>query len=190
MNEPLESDWQDLSKLWQADAAAVQIEEIDAYLADERRQLRLAALGELTALGIGIAAASWVAFFTPYRAVGIALALFAGASAFVARQLRRTPSPTGSAVLARSLKDSIAREDWVMAQLRFGRALSLVALFALVFATAAQLRFVRPLELGGVWAATAGTVFVLAALVWNLVLTRRARVRRERLEYLSEWLEK
>jgi hypothetical protein len=190
MNEPLTNDWQDLSTLWQADAAAVQIEEIDAYLASERRQLRLAAVGELTGLAIGIAASAWVAFFTPYRGVGIALALFAVGSAFMARRLRRTPAPTGSAALARSLKDSIEREDWITAQLRFGRALSFVALFALVFATAAQLRFVRPLELGGVWAATAGTVFVLAVLAWNLVLTRRARVRRERLEYLSEWLEK
>jgi hypothetical protein len=190
MNEPPTNDWQDLSTLWQADAAAVQLEEIDAYLASERRQLRLAAWGELTGLGIGIAASAWVAFFTPYRGVGIALALFAVASAYMARQLRRAPSLPGSAALAHSLKDSIAREDWITAQLRFGRALSFVALFALVFATAAQLRFVRPLELGGVWAATAGTAIVLAALVWNLVLTRRARVRRERLEYLSEWLEK
>lgn len=190
MNEPPIDDWQDLSTLWQADAAAVQIEEIDAYLAGERRQLRLAALGELAALGIGIVASAWVAMFTPYRGVGIALALFAVASAFMARQLRRTPSPAGSAALARSLKDSIAREDWITAQLRFGRALSFVALFALVFAAQAQLRFVRPIEPGGLWAAAVGTGFVVAALVWNLVLTRRARARRERLEYLSEWLEK
>lgn len=188
MNEPVTNDWQDLSTLWQADAAAVRVEEIDAYLTRERRQLRLAAAGELAGLGIGIFAAVWIALFLPYPVLGFALASFAIASAYMARRLRRAPAPQGSATLARSLKDSIAREDWITAQLRFGRALSFVALFALVFAAAAQLRFVRPLDAAALSAEAAGAAFVLGALMWNAVLTRRARVRRERLQYFEERL--
>ena len=32
MNEKLSADWNDLAKLWQAEAAAVSVEEIDAHL--------------------------------------------------------------------------------------------------------------------------------------------------------------
>ena len=190
MSKHVPEDWRDLSSVWREDAAGVNAEEIDRYLARERRQLWLSSGGEIAGLGIGFAAAVWTAVYAPYRGVGIVLALFTLAAAAMSWRLRRAPMPAGAATLAMSLKDSIAREDWIDEQLRFGRILSAVALSALIFSAAALLRFVRPLDRAALWAACAGVVFVVVMLGWNRMLTRRSRERRQRLEYLSEGLDK
>jgi len=109
-------------------------------------------------------------------------------SSVVALRMRREQMPSGSVDVLQSLKDSLDREDWIAEQLRFGRALSFVALFAIVQATGSQLRnhALEPaltLTAGGIAAA-----FVVAALVWNLVLVRRTRARRRRLEFLKDRL--
>lgn len=183
-------DWQELSSVWQEDAAELRIEEIENYLARERRRLRIAAAGEVAGLAFGFAAAAWTAVFAPYRGLGVVLALFALASVYLSWRLRRAPMPAGSAALAISLKESLAREDWIEAQLRFGRSLNYVALVGLTFAAAALLRFVRPVDLVALWAACGGIAFVSGSLAWNAILARRARVRRRRLEHMSEGLEK
>jgi hypothetical protein len=103
-------------------------------------------------------------------------------------RLRRESVPSGSVDLVQSLKDSVDREDWIAEQLRFGRALSFVALFAIVTATGSQLRDGPP---GSAFVLIAGSVaatVVLGALVWNGVLMRRSRLRRRRLEYLQDRL--
>jgi len=188
MNEKLASDWNDLAKLWQAEAAAVSIDDIEAHLTRHRRHMRLATVAELGGMCLGVAAAGWLAFFTTYRVLGLVVAAFALISAAAVVRMRREPPATGSVDLLQSLKDSIDREDWVAEQLRFGRALSFVALFAIVSATGSQLRDSRSaLELaliaGGVAAAC-----VLVALAWNTVLLRRSHARRHRLEYLKDRL--
>ena len=188
MNEKLASDWNDLAKLWQAEAAAVSIDDIEAHLVRHRRHMRLATVAELAGMCLGVAAAGWLAFFTTYRWLGLVVGAFALISAAAVVRMRREPPAPGSVDLLQSLKDSIDREDWVAEQLRFGRALSFVALFAIVSATGSQLRDSRSaLELaliaGGVAAAC-----VLAALAWNTVLLRRSHARRHRLEYLKDRL--
>jgi hypothetical protein len=188
MNEKPVSDWNDLAKLWQADAAAVSIDDIDAHMKRHRRHMRLATLAELGGVCLGLAASGWLAFFTTYRGVGLVVAAFALVSAVVIVRLRRELAPTGSVDVLQSLKDSVDREDWIAEQLRFGRALSFVALFAIVMATGSQLRHsgsdpALALIAGGVAAAC-----VLAALGWNLLLSRRSRARRQRLEYLKDRL--
>jgi len=188
MTEKLASDWNDLAKLWQAEAAAVSIEDIDAHLSRHRRQLRIATLSELLGVGLGMAAAAWLAFMSPYRVLGVVVGVFALVSAAVTLRLRREPPPSGSIDVLQSLKDSLDREDWIAEQLRFGRALSFVALFAIVQAVGSQLRnHAQALELtlaaGGI-----ASAFVIAALIWNLVLVRRSRTRRHRLEYLKDRL--
>jgi len=188
VNEKLASDWNDLAKLWQAAAAAVSIDDIDAHLERHQRQMRLAMLGELLGLSIGIAGAAWLTFMSPYRWMGLVVGVFALVSTVVMIRMRREPPPTGSVDVLQSLKDSLDREDWIAEQLRFGRASSFVALFAIVQATGSQL---RNHELPPALTLTAGAiaiVCVVAALVWNLVLMRRSRTRHERLEYLKDRL--
>jgi hypothetical protein len=188
MNEKLASDWSDLAKLWQAEAAAVSIDDIDAHLKRHRRHMRLATFAELAGTCIGLAAAGWLTFFTTYHVLGVVVAAFALISAAAVVRLRREPATSGSIDLLQSLKGSIEREDWIAEQLRFGRALSFVALFAIVTATGSQLRHGGS---GTAFAMTAGGIAaacVLAALVWNVVLLRRSHARRRRLEYLKDRL--
>jgi hypothetical protein len=188
MNEPQSSDWNDLSKMWQADAAAVSLEEIDDHLARERHRMRVVTFVELGGVGLGVSAAVWLAFFTPFRWLGVVVAVFAVVSAFVTIRMRREPVSSGAVDVLHSLKESIEREDWIAEQLRLGRALSFVALFSFVMVTSSQLlrfHFIPPL---GLAAAIAGGAYVIGVLAWNLVLTRRTRMRRARLEYIQERL--
>ena len=188
MNEKPGSDWNDLSKLWQADAAAVSVDDIDAHLARQERQMRMATLGELLGLCFGVVAAAWLVFMSPYRGMGVVVGAFALVSAVVIIRMRREPPPSGSVDVLQSLKDSLDREDWIAEQLRFGRASSFVALFAIVQATGSQLRNHTLAPALTLAAGATAAACVLAALVWNLVLSRRSRRRRHRLEYLQDRL--
>ncbi len=188
MNEKLTTDWNDLAKLWQAEAAAVSVDDIDAHLRRHRRQMRIATLSELLAVSLGLGAATWLVLMSQYRWMGVVVGVFALVSAGVTLRLRRDQPPSGSVDVLQSLKDSLDREDWIAEQLRLGRALSFVALFAIVQAVGSLLRNHTPslgltLTAGGIAAAC-----VIAALVWNLVLVRRSRMRRHRLEYLKDRL--
>lgn len=187
MNEQPASDWNDLSKMWQADAAAVSIEDIDEHLRRQRHQMRVVTAVELAGVGLGVFAAAWLAFFTPFRWMGAVVAAFAIASTFVMVRMRREPAPSGAVDAMQSLKDSIDREDWITEQLSFGRALSFVALFSIVVTASRLLQF-HAIPTAGLAAAIAGSVYVTSVLVWNLVLTRRARRRRARLAYLNDRL--
>jgi len=188
MNEKLASDWSDLAKLWQAEAAAVSVDDIDAHLKRHRHHMRMVTLAELAGVALGVGAAMWLAFFLPYPWMGLTVGVFAVLSAVVTVRLRREPAPSGSVDVLQSLKDSLDREDWIAEQLRFGRALSFVALFAIVSAVGSQLRHFSTSSTVALMAGSVAAACVIAALVWNLVLVRRSRTRRKRLEYLKDRL--
>lgn len=188
MNETQSTDWNDLSKMWQADAAAVSMEEIDDHLARERRRMRVMTAVELAGVGIGMFAAAWLAFFTPFRWLGTVIAVFAAVSAFAAVRMRREASAGGAVDVMHSLKESIGREDWIAEQLRLGRALSFVALFAIVMFTSSHLGRFHAIPMAGLAAAIAGGAYVIGVLIWNFVLMRRSHMRRTRLEYIREKL--
>ena len=187
MNEQTD-DWNDLAKMWQADAARVSTQEIDAHLRREKRLMAKVAAAELLGLCAGIVAAACVLFFTPHTGTGVAIVLFGGGSAWLTLRLRREFAPPVSLDLLQSLKESIAREDWLSEQLRFGRALSFVALFAIVMAIALQLLRTKAFSAVVLAAAGIGCAVVLMALAWNLLLTSRSRRRRQRLRYLDQRL--
>jgi hypothetical protein len=188
MNTPAPDDWNELAKLWQADAAGVSLQEIDAHLERERRHLRGVTLAEMAGIGAGLIAAALLMFFTPHLGMGVVIIVFGGISAWLTLRMRREGGPPASVDLMQSLKDSIAREDWMAGQLRLGRALSFVALFAIVSALSAHLHKVQAFSSGTLIAAGVGCSVVLAALGWNLVLTARSRRRLARLQYLNERL--
>ena len=186
MNNP-NDDWNDLARLWQADAAGVSVSDIDAHLQRERRQMLGVTIAEMLGLGMGVLAAALVVLFA-YVGMGVVIILFGGISAWLALRMRREAAPPGSSDLMKSLKDSIEREDWLAGQLRMGRALSFVALFAIVQATSVQLFRLKAFTATVLIAAGIGSAVVLAALAWNLVLTLRSRRRLTRLKYLHDRL--
>ena len=51
MNEIPASEWNDLAKMWQAEAAAVSVDEIDQHLKRQRRQMLLVTLVEVAGAG-------------------------------------------------------------------------------------------------------------------------------------------
>ena len=179
--------WDDLAKMWQADAAAISAADIDEHLRRQRRQMLGVMAAQLSGLLAGFIAAICVLVST-HPGMGVAILIFGGASALITLRMRRESEAGGSMDLLQSLKDSIAREDWLAEQLRLGRALSFVALFAIVLATAVQLLKLKAFSAAGLTAAGIGCGVVLAALVWNLVLTLRSRRRKARLRYIEEKL--
>jgi hypothetical protein len=188
MNEKPAPDWNDLAHLWRAEGAAISIDDIERHVSRERRQMLGVLIAEIAGLFVGTCAAGWLYFFTPFKWLALVIALFGGASAVVAVRMRRDPAPAGARDLLHSLKDSIAREDWIDGQLRLGRALSFVALFAVVMATSMQLLRFHTISLFGLASATVSCLYVTGVLTWNLLLTRRAQRRRARLQYVSDRL--
>ena len=188
MNEKLASDWNDLAKLWQAEAAAVSVDDIEAHLERHRRHMLLSTVSGLASVFLGVAAAGWLAFVLLYRWLGLIVGVFVLVSAAVLVRTRRDPTPGGSIDVLQSLKESLDREDWIAEQLRFGRALSFAGLFAIVMATGSQLRHSGLDSLPVLTAGSVAAACVLVALVWNLVLLRRSRRRRHRLEFLKDRL--
>jgi Flp pilus assembly protein TadB len=180
-------DWNDLAKMWQADAAGVSPEEVDAHLRREKRQMAGVHAVEFAGLCAGIIAAICVVTLMHFW-MGVVIVLFGGTSAWLAVRMRRAGAPPGSRDLLQSLKDSIEREDWIAEQLRFGRVLSFVALFAIVQATSVQLFRLKAFSATALIAAGIGCAVVLGALAWNLWLGVRSRRRRARLKYLDERL--
>lgn len=184
----MNDDWNDLARLWQADAAGVSLEDIDAHLRREKRQMAGVAAAEIAGLAVGLGAAALLLLLTPHLWLGVVIVAFGGVSAGISLRLRRASPSPGSRDLLHSLKDSLDREDWIAEQLRLGRVLSFVALFALVMVTAVQLLRLKTFDAAGLIFAGVGAALVMCALGWNLWLTVRARRRRDRLAYLEQRL--
>jgi hypothetical protein len=139
---------------------------------------------------VGVVAALWLAFgFAAHlRWMGLLIAAFALVSAFAMVRTRRHGGPAGTSDLAGSLRESIAWQEWLLHELRFGRALNFVTLLAGISVLSVQLRELQATSAMGFAASAAVCTSVLVALAWNLVLTRRARRRSARLRDLSAGL--
>ena len=189
MNQPPDGDWQELARLWQSDVAPVSVEDIEKLHESQRRRLRAATAVELVGTTLGIVASTWLAFQSRFLWVGALAAAFAAASAFVLLRARRLPGPPASGDLLKSLKGSLEYQDWLADQLRYGRALSFVALFAILFAASVQLMQVATATSSHLFATAAAGAAVVAALVWNVALTWNVMRRIARLSGFMENLE-
>jgi hypothetical protein len=96
--------------------------------------------------------------------------------------MRREPPPDGGHDLLTTLSAGVAREEWNLAQLGVGRAVTLVTLGAIALLDSDHLRFFEHTPPARLWSLLAITSLVLMVLAWNLVLTRLARRRKARLE--------
>lgn len=179
MSQP--ADWMELTRLWQAESAAVSIDEIEAHVQRERRTMRLLAAIEMAGLGLGIAVGIWLSLTTYYFWFSSVFIAFCLVMAWVALR-RRHAEPLGGDDLLTSLRISMAREEWVASELRFGRALSFVVLFVIVFMTSHVMRHFATASSASLFALAAAAAWVCGVLAWNVLLVRRSRRRRQRLE--------
>jgi hypothetical protein len=189
MNPRAPTDWLELTRLWQAEGAAVSVDQVEQHLQRERRGMRALAAAEIAGLGLGVLVGAWLSLTSPpyiwFSGVFIAFSLVMG---WVA--LRRDHAePLGGDDLLTSLRISMAREEWVAAQLRFGRALSFIVLFVIVFLASHMMRHFAAVSAGSFMALGAAAAWVCALLGWNLALVRRAVRRRQRLESYASRLE-
>ena len=188
MNQPPEGEWQDLSSLWQSEVTPVSTADIERLHELQRVRLRVATAAELSVALLGIVAAYWLAIVSRFLWVGVFTAATATASAVVVLRARRRPAPPVSDNLLESLKGSLAWQDWLAEQLRYGRALSFVALFAIVIAASDQLMHMAAATSSRLLAIAAAGTAVVAAVAWNMALAWNVRRRKSRLSGFIEEL--
>lgn len=186
MNQP--ADWMELTRLWQAEGAAVSLDELEGHRQRERAAMRALAAVEMAGLGLGIAVGIWLSITSPFIWVSSIFIAFCLVMGWVALR-RGHAEPLGGDDLLTSLRISMAREEWVASELRFGRALSFVVLFVIVFLASHMMRSFATTSGGSLLALGAAAAWVCAVLVWNVVLVRRCARRRQRLESYATRLE-
>ncbi|HEX6398534.1 MAG TPA: hypothetical protein VFZ95_14010 [Steroidobacteraceae bacterium] len=186
MSQPTE--WMELTRLWQAEGAAVSLDELEAHVQRERATMRALAGIEMAGLGLGIAVGIWLSTTTSYFWLASVFIGFCLVMAWVALR-RRHAEPLGGDDLLTSLRISMAREEWVASELRFGRALSFVVLFVIVFMTSHVMRHFATASAGSLLALGAAAAWVCGVLAWNVLLVRRSARRRQRLESFATRLE-
>jgi len=180
--------WNELSHLWHAASSVVSIAEVEATARRQRRQMIALATAEAGALVLAFGAALFIAMQTALISMtGITVVFFA-VCAYLQHRMRKEPPPSGGDDLLTSLNSSIACEDWNLAQLGVGRAVTLLTLFAMVLVSSDHLRYYATTPAPRLWALLAITAIVLAILAWNLWLTQRARRRRSGLTSYSSRL--
>jgi hypothetical protein len=182
MNQHAPDDWQALAGIWKADDARITVAEIEDLHARQHRRLQIARMAELACSVLGVVAALWLALVSRFLWVGILTVAFSIGSVHVVLRTRRMPVPQGAADLGQSLRDSLEYLEWLAAQLRYGRALGFVALFAVVFAASTQLMRLTTMTPSGLIATAAAGVAISVTLSWNMTLAwqvwrRAARLR-------------
>jgi hypothetical protein len=176
--------WARLAALWHARAAEVMPEEVGRHERRQRRHMWALAAAEAGGMGLAFIASAWMAMHTAFVAMsGISLVFFA-VSAYLHHRMRNEPEPWGNRDLLSSLAEDMAREQWILRQLGVGRAVSMLTLACMLLLGADHLRFFASTPPGLLWTMLSITLAVLGVLMWNLVLTRRAR---NRLRGLSDY---
>lgn len=180
MTEQL-SEWKELAQLWQHEDTAVAIDDIRRRMRRDRLHMLAMAGAELLASVLGLVIALWLAIFTSFTHLGWLLTIFIAVSAAVALRLRGGEAASGDNDVLTSLETALARDDRCVGQLQIGRAVGFAALFVVVMVSTTQLRHLGSASLTTWMTLLAGSAYVLATLLWNTVLTRQVRRRRDRL---------
>ena len=180
--------WNDLAKLWRTQSASLPVGDIERQVRLQRAQMFALAAFEVTIMVLAFIACLWVAMQTAMVTMAGIVFTFYGVCAFLQYRMRREPAPAGSDDLLSSLENSIARDEWNLAQLGIGRALSFLTLFAMVMIASDHLRHFNTTPPARLWTLLAITGVVLTVLGGNLLLTRRTRARQRRIESFAQGL--
>jgi len=174
--------WNSLAKLWHAESAAVSAADIEQHAWRQRRSLLALAVAEALGFALVFIGAVWISMHTAMIAMSSLTIVFFATCGFLQHRMRREPPPSGGDDLLSSLEISIAREEWNIAQLGIGRAVTFLTFFAIVMVASNHLRFIDSTPAARLWSLFAIALIVLGVLIWNVFLTRRARRRRANLE--------
>lgn len=180
--------WNDLSRLWSARSADISASDVEGHARRQRRLLAWLRLAEGGALTLAFIAAMWIAMQTAFIAMTALSVVFFGACGYLQYRMRSEPMPAGGDDLLTSLAASVAREEWNLAQLGAGRAVTLLTLAAISMVVFDHLRHYASTPAGRIGALIAITAIVLAILAWNLVLSARIRRRKRMLDGLAAQL--
>jgi hypothetical protein len=171
MNQQAPDQWQQLARIWKTGDATVTAADVAALHGRQHRRLRIARGAELASSVLGFTAALWLALVSRFFWVGILTAAFSLASVYFVLRARRRAVPQGSADLMQSLNDSLGYVEWQAEQLRYGRVLNYVALFAVVMSASTQLmHWVSATPPPELLATAAAGIAVSTALAWNMTL--------------------
>ncbi|HTU67623.1 MAG TPA: hypothetical protein VMF52_16855 [Steroidobacteraceae bacterium] len=183
------SNWDDLNRLWRDGGDRVSTRDIERRERAQRRLMTWLAIGEGGALTLCFVAAMWIAMQTAYVAMTAISLVFFGVCAWLQHRMRREPLPAGGDDLLTALAGNIAREDWNLAQLGVGRAVTLLTMAAISMVAFDHLRHYASTPPGRIAALLAIAAIVLGILAWNLALTVLARRRRRGLEAIVAQLQ-
>jgi hypothetical protein len=180
--------WNDLAQLWHRESAALPVGDIERQVRLQRQQMVALAACEGAIMVLSLIACVWIAMQTALITLsGISFTFF-GVCAFLEHRMRREPVPSGGHDLLSSLENSVARDEWNLAQLGIGRAVSFLTLFAISMIASDHWRHFDSTPPARLWALLAITAVVLAVLGGNLLLTRSARLRKTRIEKFASGL--
>jgi hypothetical protein len=174
--------WNALTKLWLARSQPVAQQEVERHAWRQHRNMVALAAAEAAGLVLAFIAAVWIAMHTAFVAMSAISVVFFGVCGYLQHRMRREAPPDGGHDLLTSLSAGVAREEWNLAQLGVGRAVTLVTLGAIAMLDSDHLRYFEQTPAARLWTLLAITSLVLMVLAWNLVLTRLARRRKARLE--------
>ena len=174
--------WKELARLWHAGVQASTPGEVERREHRRRWQMMALAGAEMGALVLAFIAAVWIAMQTAFVAMSAITIVFFAVCGYLQHRMRSEPEPAGEEDLLTSLDSGSAREEWVLRQLGIGRAVTLTTLASIGLLGSDHLRHFSTTPAERLWALLAVALIVLSILAWNLVLTRRARQRKRRLD--------
>jgi hypothetical protein len=169
--------WRELAALWHTRMSEVMPEEVEKHARRQRRHMMALATAEAGGLALAFIAAVWIAMHTAFVAMSAISLVFFAVSGYLHHRMRNEPEPQGTRDLMSSMREDLAREEWVLRQLGVGRAVSMLTLGSMLILGADHLRYFAFTPPARLWAMLVIAVMVAAVLVWNAVLTRRARAR-------------
>jgi hypothetical protein len=169
--------WRELAALWHTRMAEVVPEEVENHARRQRRHMVALAGAEAGGLALAFIAAVWIAMHTALVALSAISLVFFAVCGYLHHRMRNEPEPQGTSDLMSSLGLDLMREEWILRQLGVGRAVSMVTLASMLILGADHLRYFDSTPPGRLWAMLVIALMVSAVLVWNAVLTRRARAR-------------
>jgi len=174
--------WNELARLWHAHSETVATLDVEHVARRQRRRMRMIAAAEAIGMALSFISAVWIAMQTTMIALSAISIVSFALCAFLQHRLRREPPGAGGHDLLSSLEHSVAREEWNLAQLGIGRAVTFLTLFAIVIVAADHLRHYATTPPMRLWALVSVSVIVLMILAVNLWLTRKAKLRKARVE--------
>lgn len=180
--------WSDLSKFWHQGGSDIVAADVERLARRKRLLMAYLRFAEGGALTLAFAAAMWIAMQTAFVAMTALSVVFFAACGYLQHRLRREPESPGADDVLTSLAASVAREEWNLAQLGAGRAVTFLTLAAISMVLFDHLRHYASTPPGRIGALLAITAIVLVILAWNLVLTLRIRRRQTLLRAVAEQL--